>query len=109
MAKSLEELKNNINKDINQASSREIDEIYYSLKSVAKRFDRDSNLKNLFDVFKIIFKTKRDKCISFVDDIFDSIGKLSTDEKNNLRKALLDISNIHRSIIENIIALLGAT
>ena len=54
-------------------------------------------------------KSKRSKCIQFVDDIFDSKNRLLKEEKDRLRKALLDISNIHRTFIENIIALLGAT
>lgn len=108
MAKSLEEIKINIHQDIKNASAKEIDKIYYALKAVAKTFDRDSALKNLFDGLKYIFKDKRGKCIQLVDDIFNSAEKLSIGEKIQLRKLLLDISNIHRDIIENIIALLGA-
>ena len=108
MAKSIEEIKVNIHQDIKKASSKEIDRIYYALKEVSKKFDRDSALKNLFDIFKGILKSKRDKCLHFVDDIFDSAEKLSADEKIQLRKALLDISNIYRTIIENIISLLAA-
>ena len=108
MAKSIEEIKENIYQDIRSASSKEIDKIYCALKEVSTKFDRDSTLKNLFDVLKGIFKSKKDKCLLFVDDIFDGAEKLTADEKNQLRRALLDVSNIHRSVIENIIALLGA-
>lgn len=109
MAKSIDEIKENLYKDIEKATSREIEKIYSALKEVLKEFDKDSNLKNLYDFFKSIFKTKKAKCLQFVTDIFDSKEKLTVDESERLRKALLDISKIHRTIIENIIALLGAT
>lgn len=109
MAKTIQEIKENLQQDINKASSKELEKIYSSLKDVLKTFDRDSSLKNLCDFFKNIFKTKKAKCIQFVNDIFDSKDKLTKEEKDKLRKALLDISNIHRTFIENIIALLGAT
>lgn len=109
MAKTIEEIKENLQQDIDKASSKELDKIYSSLKDVLKSFDRDSSLKNIYDCFKSIFKTKKTKCLQFVNDIFDSKDKLTKEEKDKLRKALLDISNIHRTFIENIIALLGAT
>ena len=108
MAKNVDELRENICQDIRDASYKEIDQIYNSLKDVSKKFDRDSILKNLFDGLRGIFRSKKDRCLLFVNDIFDSAENLSADEKNQLRKALLDISNIHRTVIENIIALLGA-
>jgi len=108
MAKSIDEIRENICQDIRDASSKEIDKIFSALKEVAKKFDRDSALKNFFDGLIGIFKSKRDKCLLFVNDIFDSAEKLSADEKKQLREALLDISNIHRAVIENIIALLEA-
>lgn len=109
MAKSIEEIKKNLVKDIKDANSSEIDKIYNTLKEILSSFDRDGLLKNLCDFCKGILKTKRNKCLQFVNDIFDSKDKLSQDEKEKLRKALLDVSNIHRNFIENIIALLGAT
>lgn len=108
MVKSIDEIRENICQDIKDASSKEIDQIYNSLKKVSKKFDRDSAIKNLFDGLRGIFRSKKDMCLLFVNDIFDSAEKLSADEKNQLRKALLDISNIYRTVIENIIALLGA-
>ena len=108
MAKTIEEIKSNLHQDINNANSKEIDKIYFALKDVLKKFDRDSLVKNLGDFFKGFLKSKRSKCIQFVNDIFDSKDRLSKEEKDGLRKALLDISNIHRTFIENIIELLGA-
>ena len=109
MMKTIEEIKDNLQQDIDRATSKELEGIYTSLKDVLKNFDRDSSLKNLCDFFKNIFKTKKAKCHQFVNDIFDSKDKLTQEEKNKLRKALLDVSNIHRIFIENIIALLGST
>lgn len=109
MAKSIEEIKENLYQDIDKATAKELEKIYSSLKDVLSNFDRDSSLKNLCDFFKSIFKTKKAKCLQFINDIFDSKDKLTQEERDKLRKALLDISNIHRTFIENIIALLGAT
>lgn len=105
---SLNALKDNIIKDIESCSSKELNNIYDALKKTLKEFDRDSFFKNCKDFFKSIFKTKKQKCIYFIDDIVDSKDKLTDDEKEKLRKSFLDISNIHRTFIENIIALFGA-
>ena len=109
MSKTIEEIKANLYQDIDKANSKELEKIYSSLKNVLKTFDRDSSFKNLCDFFKSIIKTKKAKCLQFINDIYDSKDKLTNNEKNKLRKALLDISNIHRTFIENIISLLGAT
>ena len=107
--KTIEGIKQNILEDIRKTDNRKIEEIYASLKKTLNKFDRDFLGKNVKDFLRAIFKTKRERCIQFVEDLFDSQSQLTSQEKNDLRRALLDISNIHRSIIENIIALLGAT
>lgn len=109
MSKTIEEIKANLHQDIDKANSKELEKIYSSLKDVLKTYDRDSSLKNLCDFFKNIFSSKKAKCLQFVNDIYDSKDKLTNEEKDKLRKALLDISNIHRTFVENIISLLGAT
>lgn len=106
--KDLNYLKENIKNDIKQASNKQIDVIYEALKTALKKFDRDELRKNIVDFFKLIFATKRQKCLLFLEDITDSEYKLTDVEKELLRKELLDISNIHRTLIENIISLLGA-
>lgn len=98
----------NITEDLNKANSRDIDKIYDALKAALKKFDRDSNIKDLIDIFRGLFKSKREKCVLFMKDLMDSKDKLNEDEKEILRKELLDISNIHRTLLENIRALLGA-
>jgi hypothetical protein len=103
-----ETLKQNILKDIDEASGKDINDIYSALRKALAKFDRDSLLKNLFDLFLSILKTKRQKCKLLVNDIVDSRSKLSVSEKELLRKEFLDISNIHRTLIENIRALLDA-
>ena len=105
---SLNALKDNILKDTESCSSKELNNIYNALKKTLKEFDRDSFFKNCIDFFKSIFKTKKQKCIFFINDIVDSKDKLTNEEKEKLRKSFLDISNIHRTFIENIIALFGA-
>lgn len=103
-----ETLKQNIMKDIDDASGKDISEIYVALTKTLEKFDRDSCLKDIIDLFRSIFKTKRQKCKLFVSDIVDSRDKLSNTEKEALRKEFLDISNIHRTLIEDIRALLDA-
>ena len=109
MSKTMEKIKANLHQDIDKATTKELEKIYSSLKNVLETFHRDSSLKNLCDLFENIFRSKKAKCLQFVNDIYDSKDKLTNEEKDKLRKALLDISNIHRTFIENIISLLGAT
>lgn len=105
---SYEALKENILKDIESCSKKDLDKIYSSIKLALKEFDRDGFLKNCKDIFKSLFKSKKDKCILFIEDICDSKDKLKSEEKEKLRKFFLDISNIHRTFVEDLIALLGA-
>lgn len=106
--KDLETLKENIKEDIKRASEKQINSIYEALKKALEKFDRDSDFKNFLDWIKTILKTKRQKCVLFFNDINDSKHKLNDNEKELLRKEFLDISNIHRTLIEDIISLLGA-
>lgn len=106
--KDFDSLKENILKDIKEAKNREIDEIFKRMHSCLKRFDRDDIRKEILDFFKRIFKGKREKCALFVEDICDSRDKLTENEKEILRKEFLDISNIHRTFLENLKALLEA-
>ena len=105
---SFETLKNNIIEDINKCSNKELKKIYDAIRKALKEFDKDSFLKNCKDFFNNILKSKQQKCILFINDIVDSRDKLTAEEKEKLRIAFLDISNIHRTFIENLIALIGA-
>jgi hypothetical protein len=98
----------NIKEDIKNAKSGDIDKIYKAFKGALEQFDRDTNVKNLFDFFKGFFKSRREKCILFINDLMDSKDKLTDKEKESLRKELLDISNIHRTLLENLQSLFGA-
>lgn len=104
----LDSLVENIKKDISSCSQKELGQIYKAIKNALKKFDRDSILKNAKDFIKSLFKNKRQKCLLFVEDIVDSKDKLTDEEKESLRKTFLDTSNIHRTFIENIIALFEA-
>ena len=104
----LDSLVENVKKDISSCSQKELDQIYKAIKNALKRFDRDNIFKNTKDFIKSLFKTKRQKCFLFVEDIVDSKDKLTDEEKESLRKTFLDISNIHRTFIENLIALFEA-
>lgn len=106
--KSFDALKENISEDLKQASKKEIDEIYKNLELCLKKFDKDKTLKNIKDFFVKLFKSKKDKCILLINDIVDSRDKLSPEEKEELRKCFLNISNIHRTFLEDIQALFGA-
>lgn len=108
MIKNLDELQQNIIEDIKNCPDRVVENVYKALKKALKQFDKDSFFKNLKDFFNAIFKTRREKCLLILNDIMDSREKLTDKEKELLRKEFLEISNIYRSLIENIIALLGA-
>ena len=106
--KSFEALKENVIKDINECNTRQLNKIYKSLRKVLFQFDRDTIWKNVKDFFKSVRKGKKEKCIFFIDDICDSSEKLTANEKEELRKQFLDISNIHRTFLEDLQALLNA-
>lgn len=106
--KDFESLKEDIVSDINSCTDGELNKIYTALKKVLKIFDRDPFLKQLRDFFKLITKSRKEKCLFFVEDICDSKDKLTPNEKESLRKAFLDISNIHRTFFEDLVALLEA-
>lgn len=104
----LDSLVENVKKDISSCSQKELDQIYKAIKNALKKFDRDNNFKNSRDFMKSLFKTKRQKCLLFVEDIVDSKDKLTCEERESLRKTFLDISNIHRTFVEDLIALFEA-
>lgn len=106
--KSIEEIKNNLKEDIQKANDKEINLIFKELKKMLCNYDRDSLLKNISDIFNSLFKSKRKKCELFLNDLFDSLDKLNTDEIEKFRKDLLSTSNIHRTFLEDLIALLEA-
>ena len=56
---SYEALKENILKDIESCSKKDLDKIYSSIKLALKEFDRDGFLKNCKDIFKSLFKSKK--------------------------------------------------
>lgn len=104
----LEKLKENVLKDIEQANNSDIKKIYKELNNCLMEFDRDNHWKNFFDSIKVVFSVKRNKCKLIILDICDSSEKLNRDEKQELKHHLLEIQNIHRTFIENLIALIGA-
>jgi len=105
----LESLKNNLLTDIDQATKSNIEDIYKALITSLNKYDKDGLLKNVKDHVILFFTPdKRAKCKYIITDIIDSKESLSTDEKESLRKNFLDISNIHRTLLENIQALLDA-
>ena len=101
-------LKNNVLKDIQECNGKELDRIFDKLKTTLKAFDRDDFWKNIKDLIKQVFKSKRNKCFQIVNDICDSRNNLNEIEKESLRKAFLDLSNIHRTFLEDLRALFGA-
>lgn len=105
---SFEATKKNIIDDINSCSTKELNKIYQSLKTILKEFDKDSFFKDSKDFFKFFFKDKKSKCLFFIEDICDSRDRLSAEMKEKLRKEFLKVSNIHRTFLENIKALLEA-
>lgn len=106
--KSYEALKANLIDDIKKCSNKEIDQIYTMFKECLNKFDKDGVFKNCVDFFKTFLKSKRNKCLYFVADIEDSVAKLTPNEKEELRKYFLSISNVHRTFLENIQALFEA-
>ncbi len=107
--KSYESLKKNLIDDLSNCSRKELDLIYKMLKECLKKFDRDGIFKNCRDFFKLIFKNKKEKCLYFINDVEDSKDKLTDTEKEELRKYFLSISNVHRTFLENLQALFGAS
>lgn len=108
-AMDFESLKNNIIKDIDQATKSNVDEIYKALVASLKKYDRDGIFKNAKDHFLLLIKfDKKAKCKFIIADIIDSKDALSSEEKEGLRKNFLEISNIYRTLLENIQALLDA-
>ena len=103
--KDFKSLKENIIQDIKEADQKQLDAIYSGLRSCLSTFDRDNRRKNAADFFKLMFKSKQRKCLLVLEDICDSDHKLSAEEKEALRKEFLDISNIHRTFWEDLLAL----
>ena len=107
MKKTIKWLTDNVKDDIKKASGRDIDALYSSLKKALKKYDGDPFLKNVCDLFKRAFTfDKRKRCLIVLDDILEELNKPGFSRKEELRHDLLDISNIHRSFLENLIALL---
>ena len=98
----------NIKEDLNKCNNKELEKIFSAIKLCLKSFDRDFIMKNVKDFFKSFFKSKKDKCLFFIEDIVDSKDKLSCEEKECLRRNLLEISNIERTFLEDLKALLEA-
>lgn len=106
MKKDLDWLTKNIEKDIDKASMKEINILYNELNDVLKKYDKDQFIKNIMDWCKKIFMSKREKCKYIFNDILEEIQKPNFTKKKELRNDLLEISNIHRSFLENLISLL---
>lgn len=104
--KTLDELIKNIDEDIREANSNQINELYISLNNMLNKYDNDKFMKNLIDILKKLFRSKRQKCKLILEDLIEEIYKPNFTKKEELRKELLEISNIHRSFLENLIALL---
>lgn len=108
MSKNLDWLITNIREDLKKASNREIKDIYNSLKKLLNKYDNDTFIKNIKDFLKKVLKSKREKCSLFFEDIIEGIDSMSDKTKQELKKDLLDLSNIHRTIFEDLAALIGA-
>lgn len=106
MKKDLTWITENIKKDFEKASIKEIDKLYDELKSMLKKYDNDPILKDIKDWFKKIFKSKKERCIYIFNDIIEEINESDFNRKEELRKDLLKVSNIHRDFLENLISLL---
>ena len=106
--KDFDTLKNDVLKDLDECKSKDLNNIYKALKTALKTFDRDGLWKNIKDVFRSLFKSKKEKCALFIADICDSKELLNEAEKETLRKSFLDISNIHRTFLEDLQSLFGA-
>jgi len=97
----------NIREDFKKSSKKEIDEIYNSLKIMLKKYDDDSMLKDICDLLKRgLTIDKRKRCERVLEDILEVLKDENYPRKEELRRDLLDLSNIHRGILENIIALI---
>lgn len=105
--KDINSLIDNIHKDFKDASRKEIDQIYNELKEMLKKYDDDSFSKNVKDFLKRGFTfDKRKRCELVFKDIIESLDNPSFVKREELRKDLLELSNIHRSFLENLIALI---
>ena len=107
--KSFDAVSINIQNDINQANNKKINEIYKKLKELLREFDNDTLFKNAKDLVKrtIIFVDRRKLCLEILNDIFDSKDSLSEEQKQKLLKKLNEISDIYRTLGEDIIRFLG--
>jgi hypothetical protein len=106
MKKDLEWLTANINEDIDKASNKNIDRLYESLRNMLKKYDNDPLIKDVLDWFNGFLKSKRMKCKLILNDILEEIQKPEFTRHEELRKDLLEVSNIHRNFLENLISLL---
>lgn len=106
MKKDLEWLTANINEDIDKASNRNINKLYESLRDMLKKYDNDPLIKDAFDFLNGLLKSKRTKCKFVLNDILEEIQKPEFTRHEELRKDLLEVSNIHRDFLENLISLL---
>ena len=108
MKKDLSWLSQNIRDDIDKASNSEINELYTQLNALLKKYDNDPLIKNIFDWFSKIFKSKRERCKYILNDIIEETKDPNFTRKDELRSDLLKISNIHRDFLENLASLLGS-
>ena len=107
--KSFDAVNINIQNDIKQANNKKINEIYKKLRELLKEFDKDSMFKNAKDLVKraVLFPDKRNLCLAILNDLFDSKDSLSEEQKQKLLKKLNELSDIHRTLGEDIIRFLG--
>lgn len=108
MKKTYEWLTENVRKDIDEASNREIKQLYEELKKTLKKYDNDPLFKQFRDFFKKFFKSNRERCKLILEDILEEVNKPGFERKEELKRDLLEISNIHRGFLENLAALFGA-
>lgn len=106
MKKDLNWLTANIKEDIDKASDKNIDKLYKALKVMLKKYDDDPLIKEVLDMFNLILKPKRVRCKLILNDILEEIQKPEFTRHEELRKDLLELSNIHRDFLENLISLL---
>lgn len=86
-ATDLDSLKDNLIKDIDQATKSNIDDIYKALIISLKKYDNDGFLKNIKDQVTLFFKfDKRAKCKYIIADIIDSKETLSAEKKKDYVK-----------------------
>lgn len=109
MEKKFKKYLQNIKNDLDNCSAEEINLIYDRIYECLNKFDNDSSIKNLLDNFVLFFSfSKKNKILRMLNDLADSFKKLSHSTKDSLLNELKQIQDIHRSIWENFLILLGS-